>query len=1164
MIKNKGSEICIREVIEKPKEREHGKEHQLMRHQQQQHSSSSIMPSNSFPRRRHLPRSSSQEVQEALRLKRDRDWSKRRRAFNSHSNEEDGVENEQYDHDLQDSRVFSSDTASSASDRGRTLSSLPWKVTDEVISATVPRRTRSASVKRPHHYWVEEQSAEAVSPSFSNVSLPKKMKSIGLATGLPKATSLLVQEDIEIEIAELLYGLRASQNHESSYSQKHDSIDVVSLSMKKKVEDYSSSTLPPSNSAAESVRNENEQPAKTENPSTESQICHEIVSSKDGKEEVEEQNLNSGDGCGDVADGRSESKLEVDDDEPNSASTKGMFDVMGSNGQHKFEIDLMAPPPMSLSPERDNLLSSEYGMKVVDKVQSFFKKEKPLGEIEEVKIKFDLDNPNKHELEEMTVQSSSFPLSTAVSEKSSSVAPPGYTLETVLKTDRTTRSGSSSASQRANFILAQPRPMRCAFHHYIACNIFTHQQCLKTNVLLPLAISCGSVCDMKPNDVNQMHSAESVVVGKQSRKHSSAMNQNAAQEKVLAATSDCNLAALRSSGSANSIDSMTMKQLVLQQGRNSGSSGNLVHGPAFPFPPGQHQASVIKGTSQAGGSNSISSASSSNKFHNSAAGALGTSPLPAVAATMTFSYPNLAANDAPYVTIVPNTGYPFPFSTPLGASAAIRSANPAQSMPMLNGPLYPPPIFHPHQYPQQHPRSQPPVQPSYLNASPSAVSSSSLKQSQGTQANGNNSLISTAMQLQSSQKQHTSLSLSGKHETGIAGESAPSVASGTAYSQKNVFGQNVMIPAQPMTLSFMPSTTSDSVGGNSGNFGDKQQQQQSLKGGVEQLASQAFAISFAAYNGTNVPSNLNFLSMAQNPVIFQSLPDMTWQGYQAAGASHTTQQKLYSIIDGKSGGNSSNREDEKKATSGKPSTNGPTTLVFDNSSKSLNFVSSPMSGNWPNRSITSTATTTNLALSSNALNSQQSPQLLHLQQQHGVLQQQPAADTLYRASSTNATTAAKLVNTSPVYSQTQTRCKSSNQGSHSKHLGRNPGSQVLNTSIIASTTPTLQSFSQDQGSIQGHTQISFGGNYLSPLPLQGQQLFNNNQPLGKTVTGTPSSGGNLKMNSQGNRVSSSMNTPQVQQSENSPAGAGQKSLVCGRNVPSILSSCPSHLSELKY
>lgn len=556
--------------------------------------------------------------------------------------------------------------------------------------------------------------------------------------------------------------------------------------------------------------------------------------------------------------------------------------------------------------------------------------------------------------------------------------------------------------------------------------------------------------------------------------------------------------------------------------------------------------------------NNAISASLSNKFQSSPVVSLGAPTLPAVAAAMSFSYPNLAANDAPYMTIVPNSGYPFPFSTPLGPSAAIRGASPAQSTPILNGPLYSSPIFHPLHYPQQLPHSQPLVQPSYLNASTSSVSSSSHKQSQGMQ--GNNNHISTTMQLQQSQKQNTSQSHLRKHETGMAGENAPSAS---AYSQKNVFGQNFPIPVQSLSLSLTPSATSDSVGGNSGNFGDKQQQ--TLMGGIEQIPSQPHAISFAAYNGTSIPSNLNFSTMAQNPVILQSLPDIALQGYHAASTSHATQQKMYPIIEGNSGDSSSHRDDEKKAISGKPSTNGPTTLAFDNSAKNLNLVSSPMNENWPSRSIASTTTTTSLPLSSIAAKSQQPSQLLHLPQQHGMLQQQPAVATRYKASPTNATSGANFF-TSPVYSQTQTQSKSSIKGSQSKICVTAPDSLVHNPCIITSTAPTLQSFSQDQGRVsQGHIQISFGGNYISSMPLQGQQLFNNNQSLGTTVAGIPPSGANLKTNSQGSKVSSSVNSSQMQQTENSSTGTGQKSSpFCGRNVPSILSSCPSHLSELKY
>ncbi|ESW34425.1 hypothetical protein PHAVU_001G151600 [Phaseolus vulgaris] len=1150
---------------------------------------SSSMSANAFPRRRHPNislRPTSQEVQ-GMRLKDDnddddnnnkREWTKKRRGSNSHSTEEESVGNEQ------DARMHSNNTASSASDhnhRGR-------NVIDEVmIGATVPRRTRSASVKRPHHSSVEEQSAEAASPSSSNASLPKRMKAIG-----PSSSN---QEDIEIEIAELLYSLRASQNHDYSSSQKVEASDSPPLSFypaidveKKKVEGYSPSffTLPPNNSVPELVVIECQQPAKTEKTSSESPRTsggHGIGSSQGPKQETEGNNLSPGCGCGDAVDGKSESMLDVD--KHDCASTvRTCDDVSGGKDKHKFEIDLMATPPVTLSPEWDNLSRGEDSNKVEDKIESFSKKEKTLGEIEVVKMKVDLEKSNEHndlttnhesgELGrnteqpstnpklEKTAQCSAMSFSVAVSERPSSFSPLGYMppMGTALKTDNTT--GLLTTPQHGNFALSQPRPKRCVTHGYIARNIFMHQQCTKMNTLLPSAIGCGSMCDTK---LSKVHSAESVVVGKQFHKQSPVVSHNAEPEKGWATSSDFSLAAMkRSSGPANSMDMTQMKQLMLQQGPHSGSSANIVHGPAFLIPHGQHQASVITGTSSpAGGVNNASTASLSNKFQSSPAVSLGAPTLPAVAAAMSFSYPNLAANDAPYMTIVPNSGYPFPFSTPLGPSAAIRGASPAQSTPILNGPLYSSQIFHPLQYPQQHPHSQPLVQPSYLNASTSSVSSSSHKQSQGMQGNNNHILSSTTMQLQQSQKQHTSQPHLRKHETGMARENAPSAPSGTAYSQKHVFGQNFPIPVQPLSLSLTPSATSDSVGGNSGNFGDKQQQ--TLMGGLEHIPSQPHAISFAAYNGTSVPSNLNFSTVAQNPVVFQSLPDIAWQGYHAASTSHATQQKMYPIIEGNSGDSSSHRDDEKKATSGKPSTNGTTTLVFDNSAKNLSLVSSPMNGNWPSRSITSTATTTSLPLSSNAAKSQQASQLLHLQQQHGMLQQQPAMATRYKASSTNATSGANYF-TSPVYSQTQTQSKSSIKGSQSKICVTAPDSLVHNPCIITSTAPTLQSFSQDQGRVlQGHTQISFGGNYISSMPLQGQQLFNNNQSLGTTVAGIPPSGANLKTNSQGSKVSSSVNSSQMQQTENSSTGTGQKSSpVCGRNVPSILSSCPSHLSELKY
>ncbi|KAG4402208.1 hypothetical protein GLYMA_02G146900v4 [Glycine max] len=1207
--------------------------------------SSMATSTNGFPRRRHRTialRDSSEEGAVELRegaskrgRNRDRDRdsanrSKRRRGSHSQSTEE-SVGNEQ-DVDVVDvgvSKIRSPNytTSSFASDHNHRRSFTPakppsFKITDEMIGVTVPRKARSASAKRSHESWIsassggEElnfrqrsnspggQSVEPASPSSSNVSRRKKMvcKEIEPVSKPSKSSS----SDLEIEIAELLYGLKTSKSHESS-KKFEASVSPSDDGEKKKMEDNdNSSTLVPNNSTKELSRIPIEQHADVD--------YHVCPSLEAPKEDIGEDRMNSSAGFGDAsADGRSVSPTKespscskLDAEKPYSSSNRVMSAFPEAKAQRvgKFEIDLMAPPPMGLSPEVDDLsrgdfisetkaLAPDVEMKKEDsvKVERPVKKEKTPEEIEEAKMvtfkeKFDVlkhdfekqNNANdiktnnkleeqdgNRELatissnpkEEITVQSTSMPLSTAESGRQSSLSPIGHKppLQPVSKTDKTT---GSLTLKHANFVLSQRQPKRCATHYYIACNIL-HQQCTKMKPPLPAAIGSGSVCDTKHNNVNCVPYAESMAFGKQSQKHLPIVNQNASQEKGWAATSIPSLTAAKGSNNVKPMDSAHRVQLVLQQGPNPGPTGNLVHGPAFLYPPGQHQASVTATSNQAGAVNSPNSTSSYNKSHSSVGGSPGTSStLPVVAPGISFSYPNFSANgSSPYMTIVHNNGYSFPFSTSLGATAAIRGASPPQATHVLSGPFYSSQMFHP----QQHPQSQALVQPSYLNASTSS-SSSSHKQSPGAQVNGSNILTSTTMELQS-QKRQTSLSHLRKHETEMGGGNAPSVANRTSYSQKNVHGQNFTIPVQPVNFSFKPSATSDIVG-NGGCFGDKQQQQQALKGGVENIPSQAFAISFAAFNGTSVPSNLNFSSMAQNPVILQSLPDMAWQGYQAASIPQTTQQKTCSITEAKSGGNSSHQDDEKKITHAKSSSNGPTTLVFDNSSKNLNFVLSTTNGNWSNHTIPSTAITS-VPLSSNASSSQQPPHLLQLPKQHAMQQQQAAMASRYKASSANSTPAAKFANNAPVFSQTPSQCRSSNQASHSKASGRTTDSHVHHTSIITSNAPTLKSFSQEQGRVlPGHMQISFGGNYITPLPPQGQPLLSNNQPLCTTAQGTPYSGANAKSNLEGSKASSSVNASQLQQTENS-AGSGQKSSpVCGRNVPSILSSCPSHLSELKY
>ncbi|KAL5068391.1 hypothetical protein RYX36_019278 [Vicia faba] len=198
-----------------------------------------------------------------------------------------------------------------------------------------------------------------------------------------------------------------------------------------------------------------------------------------------------------------------------------------------------------------------------------------------------------------------------------------------------------------------------------------------------------------------------------------------------------------------------------------------------------------------------------------------------------------------------NNGYSFPNSTTsLGATAAIRGARPSQTTHLIGGSLYSSQTFHPFQDPQSHPHKQ---------------------------------------------------------ETEVSGNNVQSFANHASYPIKNSQGQNFTIPVQLVNFSFKPSATSDTVGGNS-------KQQQALNGGVEVIPSQALAVSFASFNGTSFPSNLNFSSMKQNPLVNQSLPDVSRQGYQAVSTPQTVQQKTYSITMEKRGGNSSHQDDEKKTT----------------------------------------------------------------------------------------------------------------------------------------------------------------------------------------------------------------------------------------------------------
>ncbi|KAJ6736111.1 TIC-LIKE PROTEIN [Salix viminalis] len=1150
---------------------------------------------------------------------------------------------------------------------------------DEMIGVSVPRKARSASVKRSHESWVlgnggfgcedrrastspaASRSFEAASPSSSNVSVIKKTKSSVPQTRLPnvsKSSTSSAQEDIEIEIAEVLFGLKKQshgpKNEEKVENglQKIDSMDANGIA-------YDSKSSPNSNFSQTSIFNQNNasvsdtliglasrkqkmdadsvlvhnsliaspvtdgrEDAKMEvsatklgKPSFYSESCEvsqdmiasklasglesqeEAVTQQDSKPAMEESGVPAKEKSV-LPEEKSPVSKKLDVDFRDSVLRKSTSTVSKVDRQReeKFEIDLMAPPPMVSSPEWDGFvdLSSnpkptvqdvemkmENMVKNKELVESPVEKEGALFEEKVIKrvgekrgLELDFEKPNHNEQQtlqpkaivpkvETAAQSGSLPLPIAIPRwQSSNLMPLGYTtsFQTVVPMDGTTR--SSKALQPPQFI-PQPRPKRCATHHYIACNIRLQQQFTKMNHFWPVAAGSATLCGVKPTNLNAMPSVENMIIRHPSQGSFPVVNLNSAQDKVQAVSNipDFTRNDRGSESVATLIDTAQKKQLVLHQPPQPAPAGNLMHGPAFIFSLNpQHQASTAAMESQTGPSKSSSSINNELLSGSAVAGVTTiSSALPGMTAAVSFSYPNLAANEAPYLTILPNNGYPFPISTPVG-NPTFRGGAPAQALSFFNGSFYPSQMLHPSQLQQQQP--QPVVQPGHQNASTSS-GSSSHKQPQSQQprvahVSTNHFLTSTKMQSQQLPKPHIPSHHSRKLDSEMSGESTPIIADTRAsHSKKSVHGPNFMVPLQP-NFGVMASTN---VGGG-GNHGEKQQQQKhqlsqekNLMGGVELVPSQAFAMSFASFNGSKTASNLNFSAMAQNPPILQSFPDMTWQGYQVVSAGQATQKKNHQMSEGKTGGSSTNPDDGKKTTFGRPSTGSGQTLIFDNSARTLSFVPSPFTGHWPSHSITAP---TSIPMAAHSSSTSQQQQLVQLQKQHVLQQPMGAAESKAPTSSSlpSPSIDAKFSNNTTIFSQTQAQ-ESTPQNPPRKNSSRTPSTQSPLASLTVSSTVHKNASQQQGRAPQGRSQISFGPSSKSSLPPKGQQISSSNH--------SPSSGGNTITASKNTNANLSVPAIQSQQCDNSSSGNTQKSSpVCGRNVPSILSTCPSHLSELKY
>ncbi|XAR61200.1 hypothetical protein NMG60_11034835 [Bertholletia excelsa] len=1099
-----------------------------------------------------------------------------------------------------------------------------WKP-DEIIGVAIPRKARSASGKRSHDSWVS-LSNPSTSPAAQSIdgspllsssgSDKKKIRPIGPKTRLPKSSSrppsssCSVQDDIEIEVAEALYDLMKQSQSQSSKKQETAIRNPVGKLDSEDKNDASNKISPLLDSDSkrkrpQEVKEENENSAVFShkdlvlsvtgaNGDQPTKMDTEISPLKFEKKAYEGAYVDLGASQTVVAEleipeeivkqeekfPAQESERGVDkveasasnDDAPPSAESA--FDAMDltkrkaliaseveTKREAKFEIDLMAPPPGASSPERDcasdlvagpEIVAQDVDINAVQRtetsVKNGYKSEQRVKDemvvglednkmetvyVKQEQLKPDLEKPNqsnritngnvrvqpmdrKQQQQfkatvvegEKSAQTSSLPFPITVSGWPGSL-PLGFvpSLQSIVPVGGA--SGSSAALQPPQFMLPQPRPKKCATHHYIARNIQYHQQITKMNHIWPPTTGAPSIYGSRAYNMPSKQGG----VSAEKERGSASVSSPAGKEKI--------------SEIASIVDAVQKKQLVLQQASQPVPAANLLHAPAFIFPLVQPQTTLGSTASTEVGIPKSAAIASSGPFPgNSSMGALASSSsVTTTASAMSFNYNNLSANEAaPYMAILQNNGYPLPIATHVGTSPPQRGGTHAPAMSFFNGSFYPSPPFHPSQDQQQHFQCQPLVQPAHpLTSAPngSLSSSSSQKQSQS------HYLTSTATQLQQQhQKQHVSPSHSSrKHEADIRGE-----------AQKSISTQNFAVPIQPLNFALMAPVTYGVSGGASNNHGEKQQQ--GTKGGVELIPPQAFAFSFASFDRSSSASAHNFHSMSQNPAIFQ-LSDTA--RYQVAPASQVVQQKS----DVKTRGYSINADDGRKSVLGKSTNFGQSlsfsksgctdpsaavpvaTTVYDSSSRTLNFVSSPsVTGNQPSQS--------SLAILPNSQQQQQLPQIQkqHMMQQQ-VHHQHLSGSTRIKPPTSNSlpasSVAVKVPNSTPAFSQSLMQTNGSGQSLQWKSSVRTP---------------------------QGQTQISFVGNSKNGT-AQGHQIVINGQS-GVPLVGSPP-------NSSISRSSGSSSKTSSQQRDSSSNGPCQKATpVCVRSVPSILSTGPSHLSEIKY
>ncbi|KAF3332994.1 protein TIME FOR COFFEE isoform X2 [Carex littledalei] len=555
--------------------------------------------------------------------------------------------------------------------------------------------------------------------------------------------------------------------------------------------------------------------------------------------------------------------------------------------EHNFSIDLMAPPPGKLSPERDGFFNSDADQKAqgpeveMESKANTEKKEdekptqvdqehrksektnlaecsskKLMGKDRGLDLQLDLEKPKIESLsssksdsqqpkatkveirQDKAVPPSTMPMPMAVGGWPGNMPPFGFMSQVPpMPAGLVPVSGNpgSSNNLQPRSLLPSPiqRPKRCATHFYIAQLIGYHQRFAKMNPFWPpgaaaAAATSPAIYGARPFNMGMVPPSEAALLGSQVPGNFPGRNLGSMPDAKGAPP---NLVpkfpgnhSEEKAPPANSLATESAQRKQQVVLQQQPQSGPM--GNMMPAP-----AFIFPlNQQQAQAAVAAAAVAAHNRGGTMPPGASSSSSTTSAnagpAATMNLSFAGLPPADAQFLTILQNGPYPFPVPGHNGAPPSYRGAAPGQAMPFFNGPFYPPQMPHPSQL------QAPPHQQQALSAGPQQQTVHPQQQGQKT------GVSSSSSSSQKNQQPHTQeLSGFSDNRSHLLGtQSRPQDGSDKGSdsrfiaqdnrmppSQKGFYGHNFSLPVHPQNFAYMSSAGS-SAALNSGNANHSEKQ----------------------------------------------------------------------------------------------------------------------------------------------------------------------------------------------------------------------------------------------------------------------------------------------------------------------------------------------------